>query len=212
GRAVAGDVDETVLPRHERLQVAPRPFRQRVVVGAVDEDHVHAHPWDANTADRLAARRFQPIAPCLLRDAPLLRSDRRSGHGGGGDRLAPLVVLRCELVLAPGRVERGEGVLPLPDDGRPDERQHAEDDQHRAQEADPAAHQFSNASGNSWAAPRLRRSCTAREGRRLMRRPGPRGGRPAASGYGPYRRTERAAIWAAPASQMTSSGTTTNGT
>ena len=54
-RPVARDVDEPVLAGHEGAEIAARPLFEGLMVGAVDEDHVHAHPWNANAADRLAA-------------------------------------------------------------------------------------------------------------------------------------------------------------
>src|SRR5262249_31944677 len=128
------------------------------------------------------------------------------------ERAGAFLVLPRQLMLAPRRVQRGERVLPLPHDEGPDEHQPPGGDQDGPGEANPAAHQPSNASGSSSDAWTRRGSRPATYVRRMIRRTGPRGGSSATSGYGAYRRTLRAASWPALASQTTRSGMTTNGT
>src|SRR5919201_416032 len=181
GRAVSGDVKEPVLTGHERAQVAARPLLQRLVIGAIDEDHVHAHARHADAADRLPARRIEPVAACLAGDVAPLGGERGRRDGRVLERLEAMPVLSRQLVLAPLRVEGGERVLPLPHDDRPDERERAGDDQDRSKDAGPAAHQPSSASATSSGA-RVRRRWTARYVRRKTRRTGPRGGRSETAG------------------------------
>src|SRR5439155_1474074 len=103
-RPVSGDVDEAVLAGHERAQVAARALRQRVVVGAVDENHVESDAVDPDPADgrpalhRLAkGRRLPPDRAALRRE---VRPQRR--RPVVGDEV--LVRIR-ELALLPVRVE-----------------------------------------------------------------------------------------------------------
>src|SRR6266498_3936367 len=98
GRAMTGDVDESVLAGYEASEVAAGPLLERVVVGAVDEDHVEAEARDPDPADRVAL-------PNVLSVQPRLTCDRlpRGGQGGaergrwleGG---SSLVVLGGQLV------------------------------------------------------------------------------------------------------------------
>ena len=116
-RAVARDVDEPVLPGHERALLASRAFLERLVVGAVDEHQVQAHARHAYPPDRLTAGRARAVALRVARDD---RSLGRRGRPAIVLRTTRRVcVLRRELVLLPLRVERGERVLPLPDEQCP---------------------------------------------------------------------------------------------
>src|SRR6478735_9754663 len=117
---MSSDVDEPVFAWHERAGIAARAFLERLVVGAVDEHHVHAHAGNANTPDRLSAGRARAVARRFTRNAPALVGERR-GRDRGRERLDALLVLRCELVLFPLRIERRERVLPLPDEESPGE-------------------------------------------------------------------------------------------
>jgi hypothetical protein len=51
---MARDVDEAVLARHVRHEVASGPLHQGPGVGSVDENHVDAHARDDDLSDRLA--------------------------------------------------------------------------------------------------------------------------------------------------------------
>src|SRR5207248_9357931 len=105
----------------KRPQIAAWALLERVVVGAVDHDHVQMHPGDADAPDRLTAMRVPAVMLCLGGDRALLGSERYSPELLGAKGGRALVVLRCELVLLPRRVERGERVLPLPDEKGPEQ-------------------------------------------------------------------------------------------
>src|SRR5437016_2343166 len=95
---------------------------------------------------------------------------------------AVLIAAR-ELVLLPMGVERGERVLPLPDDHHPDEDQRACHGQSRARDSHDASHIHpSNAFRPAWDARLL--ALTVRTVRLTVSLMGPRGGRSAALGYG----------------------------
>src|SRR5438105_8592179 len=179
---MAGDVDELALARHERAEVAARPFLEGGLVGPVDEDHVQAEAGHLDPADRLALRRLAPVARRLARD--------RQPFGGQAVPRGPeraelreaLVVARREAVLLPARVERRERVLPLPDDDDPEQGQHAADDHERAEDPDRAPHRTPNVRRTTAGARRLVRR--ARTILRTSSRSGPRCGRSPGPGYG----------------------------
>src|SRR5205807_4930577 len=128
-------------------------LRERVVVGPVDEDHVQAEAGHLDPADRLAALRVAPVARRLAGDRPLLGGEGVARRPDGVELREALVVARGEAVLLPAGVERGERVLPLPDDDDPDQGQHATDDHERAEDAEGAPHRGPNV-GRTTAGPR----------------------------------------------------------
>ena len=170
---MAGDVDEAVLARHERARVAAGALLQRLVIGPVDEHHLQA-----DAADRRSGRSRCPGCSALpeprslpSRSPPLCGEvDRRScvGRNAASCRSAAR-----EPTLLPVRVDRREGVLPVPDSDRPGERQDARDD-HQACREIRAARRISavlTRAGRSVRAPP-----SAREhDRRTSSRSGPRG-------------------------------------
>src|SRR5205085_12346937 len=75
------------------------------------------------------------VSLCLGGDRAPLGCERRAGEPVGLKRRGTLLVLRLQLVLLPRRVERGERVLPLPDEQRPDEREQARSGQDGSEDA-----------------------------------------------------------------------------
>jgi hypothetical protein len=140
GRSVARDVDEAVLARHVRALVAAGPFLQRVVVGAVDENHVEPDAADDDPPDRLPGSRSATEACRVLRDGDSL-GGKVAVVGPDVPELGELAVeRRRERALLPVRVERAERVLPAPHDHCPHEQQCADADQDAARDPCRATH------------------------------------------------------------------------
>src|SRR5256885_17038863 len=115
-----------------------------------------------------------------------MRGPAGAGAAAGGrgrvDLREALVVARREAVLRPACVERGERVLPLPDDDDPEQGQHAAEDHERAEDPRGSSHLSPNVRRTTAGARRL-----ARRARTILRtsaRRGPRGGRSPRPGYG----------------------------
>jgi hypothetical protein len=153
-RPVSCDVDEPVLARHEATQVTARPLLQRLVVGAVHDHHPQPDPADRDAADRLPALRVAAEASGVRGDRVTLGGEVGSvgavGRAVGGELSVDAL---GELVLLPVRIERGDRVLPPPDDHHPGDAQDAGDDQHRPERSCEPSHLSRVTRG---AAPRIR--------------------------------------------------------
>src|SRR5882757_4359840 len=83
---------------------------------SLDEHGVEADAGDRKPPHRLAVTRRAPV-------------QTRPGRKRGAGRHRPRVQLTAELPLSEVRFERGDGVLPPPDDEHPHEREQAEHDE-----------------------------------------------------------------------------------
>ena len=141
------------------------------MVGSLDDHHLQADAADLQPADRVARVQRARVRACLGGDLPLHRGEVLAVRRLRAVRVhAPLVAVR-EPVLLDVRVDRGERVLPLPDDDDPRQREHARDDQQHAEDAAGEPHYARRARAVSTSA-------------RTRLRNGPNGGRSSRSGYG----------------------------
>src|SRR5207247_4323639 len=124
-------------------------------------------------------------------------------------RREPLVETRCEAVLLGGRVERGERVLPAPDDAGPEQQGDPAADQECAENSKRPPHQLSAACRSRSGSRRSPRAVMATL--RTVLRSGPRGGRSDARGYAAYRPATRTTTCAAPAAHASAIRTDTLG-
>ena len=143
---MAGDVDELALAGEARARVPAGSFLQRALVGAGDDDHVQPEPGHPDPAERLADLQRPAVARGLELDQALLGAyvDRvvDEGHPRGVvGRERPVVALG-QAVLLVGRVQRGDRVLPLPDEERPAEAERAGADQDSPGDADSLPHRL----------------------------------------------------------------------
>ena len=124
---MAGDVDEPVLAGHERAARRGRGLsRGRLVARAVDDDHVEADAADHDPADRLAGSCCARKRRRLDGDPPLgCQRETARVRVTGGTRRTAVELLWQSFVLLPVRVQRGERVLPLPDDDCPGQHEDA---------------------------------------------------------------------------------------
>ncbi len=186
GRPVTGDVHQLAFTGHVAPAVPARPLGQRVVVGAVDEDHAQPELGDADPADRLTAVRAKPVQTSFPRDRLPRRRDRDAGPRQPRRVVLgePVLVALCELVLLPVGVDSGERVLPAPDDQHPGENGYACQDHQGPGDSRYSSHRHASWAFRSLSGSRFLAFLTVSTICRTASRTGPRGGRSEALGYG----------------------------